>query len=180
MISKNKRSIIILLVLIITLIGIVVKNEFAKDKTFNVLIKKEDGTQQLVYETKLIGLDKSETSLENYKNNVLVLNFWTSWCGNCINEIPELNKFYKKQPENVEFLAINMTADEKNAKSAVKFRKQYDIKFPIFLDETGFLQESFEILAFPTTLIIDSSGVVRHRIQGEVTQEQLNEMISKL
>lgn len=179
MVSKNKRSIIILLVLIITLIGVVIKNEFAKDKTF-ALIKKEDGTQQLVYETKLIGLDKSETSLENYKGNVVVLNFWTSWCGYCINEVPELNKFYKKQPENVEFLAINMTADEKNAKSAVNFRKQYDIKFPIFLDETGFLQESFEILAYPTTLIIDSSGVVRHRIQGEVTKEQLNEMISKL
>lgn len=180
MVSKNKRSIIILLVLSITLIGAIVKNEFAKDKTFNVLIKTEDGKEQLVYDTKLIGLDKSETSLENYKNKVLVLNFWTSWCNYCINEIPELNKFYKKQPENVEFLAINMTDDEKNAKSAEKFRKQYDVKFPIFLDETGLLKDSFEITAFPTTLIIDSSGIVRHRIQGEVTQDQLNEMISKL
>lgn len=180
MVSKNKRSIIILLVLIITLIGIVVKNEFAKDERFNVLFKKEDGTEQLVYETKLIGLDKSETSLENHKNKVIILNFWTSWCSYCINEVPELNNFYKKQPENVAFLAINMTDDEKNAKSAEKFKKQYDIKFPIFLDETGFLQESFKITSFPTTLIIDSSGVVRHRIQGEVTQVQLNEMISNL
>ena len=73
-----------------------------------------------------------------------------------------------------------MTAEEKNAQSAETFKEQYDVEFPIFLDETGFLQESFEIMAFPTTLIIDSSGVVRHRIQGEVTQDQLNEMIAKL
>ena len=180
MVYKNKISLIILLALVITLVGIVVKNAFTKDETFAALTKKEDGTELIAYETKLVGLDKSETTLENYKDKVLVLNFWTSWCTYCINEVPELNNFYKKQPENIEFLAINMTADEKNAKSAENFRKQYDIKFPIFLDETGFLQESFEIIAFPTTLIIDSSGVVRHRIQGEVTQDQLNEMISKL
>ncbi|WP_341301355.1 TlpA disulfide reductase family protein [Lysinibacillus sp. FSL H8-0500] len=177
MISKNKRGLIILLLLSIVLIGSVVKNEFAKD---GALIQKDDGTEQLVYETKLVALDKTETSLENHKNKVIVLNFWTTWCNYCKNEIPELNKFYNKQSGNVEFLAINMTADEKNIKSTEKFRKQYDVKFPIFLDESGFLQKSFKILAFPTTLIIDSSGIVRHRIQGEVTQEQLNQMISKL
>ena len=180
MISKNKISSIILFAIVITLVGIVVKNVYTKDETFAAMTKKEDGTELIVYETKLVGLDKSVKTLENFKDNVLVLNFWTSWCTYCINEVPELNSFYKKQPKNVEFLTINMTADEKNAKSAEKFKKQYDIKFPIFLDETGFLQESFEIIAFPTTLIIDSSGVVRHRIQGEVTQDQLNEMISKL
>ena len=166
--------------LVITIIGVVAKNAFTKDETLAALTKKEDGTEQLVYETKLVSLDQSETTLENYKDNVLVLNFWTSWCTYCIHEVPELNNFYNKQSENVAFLTINMTDDEKNAQSAEKFKEQYDVEFPIFLDETGFLQESFEIVAFPTTLIIDSSGVVRHRIQGEVTQDQLDEMIEKL
>lgn len=179
-IAKNKISSLILLALVITVIAVVAKNAFTEDETFAALTKKEDGTEQLVYETKLVGLDQSETTLENYKDNVLVLNFWASWCTYCIHEVPELNNFYNKQPKNVEFLTINMTADEKNAQSAETFKEQYNVEFPIFLDETGFLQESFEIIAFPTTLIIDSSGVVRHRIQGEVTQDQLNEMIAKL
>ena len=179
-IAKNKISSLILFTLIITIIAVVAKNAFTKDETFAALTKKEDGTELIAYETKLVSLDQSETTLENYKDNVLVLNFWTSWCTYCIHEVPELNNFYNKQPEDVAFLTINMTADEKNAQSAEKFKEQYDIEFPIFLDETGFLQESFEIIAFPTTLIIDSSGVVRHRIQGEVTQEQLDEMIAKL
>ncbi|KOS67850.1 hypothetical protein AEA09_04290 [Lysinibacillus contaminans] len=178
--AKKRIGLIISLVLIVTLIGIVVKNEFANDQTFNALIKTEDGTEQIAYETKLVRLDKSETIMEDYKGKILVLNFWTSWCGYCINEVPELNKFYKKLPKNVEFLAINMTSDEKSAKSAEKFRKQYNIKFPIFLDEKGLIQKSFGIISYPTTLIIDSDGVVQYRIQGEVNRDQLNDLVSQL
>lgn len=177
---KKKISLITSLVLVVTLIGIVVKNEFANDETFNALIKSEDGTEQLAYETTLVSLDKSEISMEDYKDKILVLNFWASWCGPCINEAPELNKFYKKKPENVEFLTINMTSDEKSAKSAEKFRKQYNTEFPIFLDEKGLLQKSFEIMAYPTTIIIDADGDVQYRIQGEVNRDQLNELVSQL
>lgn len=180
MVFKKKIGFIITLVLIITLIGIAVKNEFAKDGKFNVLIKKEDGTEQIVYETILVGLDKSETTLENYKDKILILNFWASWCGPCQNEAPDLNKFYEGKSENIEFVAINMTSKEKGVESVKKFRDQYNIKFPIFLDEKGSLQKSFEIINYPTTLIIDSYGVVRHRIKGEINYEQLNEMVSKL
>lgn len=178
--AKKRIGLIISLVLIVTLLGIVVKNEFANDKTFNALIKKEDGTEQIAYETKLVSLDESETSMEDYKGKILVLNFWVSWCGPCIDEMPELNKFYKKQPKNVEFLAINMTSDEKSANTVEKFRRQYNIKFPIFIDEKGLLQKSFEIISYPTTIIVDSDGVVRYRIQGAVNRDELNEMTSKL
>ena len=65
--AEKKIGLIISLVLIVTLLGIVVKNEFANDKTFNALIKKEDGTEQIAYETKLVSLDESETSMEDYK-----------------------------------------------------------------------------------------------------------------
>ena len=180
MAAKKKIGLIISLVLIVTLIGIVVKNEFADDETITALIKKEDGTEQIVYETKLVGLDHSETTLEDYKDKILVLNFWASWCGPCINEAPDLNEFYKKKLKNVEFLAINMTSKEKGIESVEKFADQYHIKFPIFLDEQGLLLKSFEIMGYPTTIIIDADGVVQYRIQGEVNQDQLNELVSQL
>ncbi|MFJ7737783.1 TlpA family protein disulfide reductase [Lysinibacillus sp. NPDC097287] len=180
MTAKKKMGLIISLVLIVTLIGIVVKNEFANDQTFNALIKKEDGTEQIAYETKLVRFDKSETTLEDYKGKILVLNFWASWCGPCINEAPDLNEFYKKKPKNVEFLAINMTSKEKGVESVEKFADQYNIKFPIFLDEKGLLLKSFEIMGYPTTIIIDTDGVVQYRVQGEVNQDELNELVSQL
>ncbi|MFJ7950141.1 TlpA family protein disulfide reductase [Lysinibacillus sp. NPDC096418] len=177
---NKKISLIISLVLIITLIGIVVKNGFTNNQTINALIKNEDGTERIAYETKLIGLDHSETTLKDYKGKILVLNFWASWCGPCIDEAPDLNKFYKKKPKNVEFLTVNMTSKEKGVESVEKFADQYNIKFPIFLDKKGTLQKSFEIIGYPTTLIIDSDGIVQYRIQGEINREQLNTLVSKL
>ena len=73
-----------------------------------------------------------------------------------------------------------MTSDEKSANTVEKFRRQYNIKFPIFIDEKGLLQKSFEIISYPTTIIVDSDGVVRYRIQGAVNRDELNEMTSKL
>ncbi|MGN4124547.1 TlpA disulfide reductase family protein [Lysinibacillus sphaericus] len=165
--------------LVISLIGIAVKNERSKEAALNLLIDKEDGTKQIAFETKLTQLDETTTTLAAYKGKVLIINVWASWCGPCQEEAPDLKDFYDKKPDNVELLAINATSSD-SRENAIKFQQLYNLNFPIFLDLDGSLGKSLEIMAYPTTFIIDAEGNLKHTIKGQINQQQLTKLLTNL
>ncbi|QDP99251.1 TlpA family protein disulfide reductase [Lysinibacillus fusiformis] len=166
-------------ILIISLIGIAVKNEMSKETAINLIVDKKDGTKQIAFDTKLTQLDESTTTLEEYKGKILIINFWASWCGPCQEEAPDLKDFYDNKPDNVELLAINATSSD-SRENAIKFKELYNLSFPIFLDLDRSLGKSLEVMAFPTTFIINAEGILKYTIKGQVNQKQLDKLLATL
>ncbi|MGE7688072.1 TlpA family protein disulfide reductase [Lysinibacillus sp. NPDC097214] len=176
---KKRLGLYFSALLIILLAGIVVKNVFLKEAAVNPIVENDDGTKQLVFDAKLTRLDESTTTFKEYNGKVLIVNFWASWCGPCQEEASELRDFYNNKSENVELLAINATSHDSSEK-AMEFQETYNLNFPIFLDLDGTLQKSFAIVAYPTTLIFDSKGILKYKIKGGINQKDLNDYIDKL
>ena len=120
--------------------------------------------------------------LNDYKNKVIVLNVWGSWCGPCRKEASELQALYLKNKESgVEFVGINIR-DSKV--SAEKFIINFGITYPNIFDRDGVkllgFKDTLPANAIPSTLLIDKNGKVAARQLGPIDRALLQGFISSL
>ncbi|MBP2653400.1 MAG: resA [Firmicutes bacterium] len=124
----------------------------------------------------LDGIDGKSISV-GAKGKTYVLNFWATWCPPCRDEIPELDKFALKHRNDIQFYAINI---EEESKEVADFLKSNNYTFPVLIDKDGAVAETFHVTAIPTTLVVDSQGIIRYRTTGGVTGEELEKVIKGL
>jgi len=119
----------------------------------------------------LDGLNGKPIKLGDYAGKPLIINFWATWCVPCIEEMPELEKFYHlKKGEGLELLMINV----KESKALVeKFVKKNNFTFMVALDEDGKATDEFQVFGLPCTYFIDKNGVILNRHMGRITKEIL-------
>lgn len=107
-----------------------------------------------------------ETALSTYRGNVVLLNFWATWCGPCKAEMPSLNALYKSMKDRgFAVLAISVDTSEKPVKS---FISDNGITFPALMDsdrEVSF--DLFGVIGLPTSYLIDKNGIVVEKFMGE-------------
>ena len=120
--------------------------------------------------------------LNDYKNKVIVLNVWGSWCGPCRKEASELQALYLKNKESgVEFIGINIR-DSKV--SAEKFITNFGITYPNIFDRDGVkllgFKDTLPANAIPSTLLIDKNGKVAARQLGPIDRALVQGFISSL
>lgn len=106
----------------------------------------------------------SNQRLKEFRGNVVLLNFWASWCGPCRQEMPILDELHKKY-EKLGFVVIGVNLDG-NKSQADKYLKDVDIHFPILYGGDSDIGEQYSIDAMPTTYIIDNLGNLRHLHRG--------------
>lgn len=106
-----------------------------------------------------------------------VLNFWASWCPPCRAEIPELIKFADKYGSQVQFYAINLQEPEEKVTA---FLQQNGYIIPVLLDKNGTVAQTFRVSAIPTTIVVDSQGIIRYRKTGGVTLGELEGIMEGL
>ena len=118
-------------------------------------------------------LDGGKESLRDHRGHPVVLNFWASWCGPCRTEMPDLvSAFQAHQSQGLHVLAINLT-DQERRKDVSRFVDDLAMPFPVLLDENGRVRERFELVAVPTTVFVDSTGVIRRVHSGPISREAL-------
>ncbi len=196
--SMNKK--IFGLGLIVFLVGIVVLNiiqdvrekkevEAAKEKFSQAknLEQLDEGLKEgeVPPDFELETLDGQSVKLSDYKGQKVILNFWASWCPPCKAEMPHMENYYKEKAkqENVEILAVNLTSAERgaNARNIVqKFIEEYDLTFPVPLDESGKLGKTYQAYTIPTTYMIDTNGMVHTRIIGPMDEETIGKIVSEM
>ena len=121
---------------------------------------------------KLRNIKGNYESLESYRGEVVVLNFWATWCAPCRIEMPSFEKLYRRyRSEGVTVLAITL---DKNSENKIKsFVDEYGLSFPILLDEKGEVERLYPSMTIPFTYIIDRQGRIVARVDGAKNWESI-------
>ena len=110
-------------------------------------------------------LNGGRVSLADLEGKVLVVDFWATWCGPCITEIPHYAEFWRKnQPRGVEVLGVVM--DSGSPDDILDFVREYKIPYRQLLGDDEIAGEFGVNQGFPTTFVIDGEGVIRSKILG--------------
>lgn len=97
--------------------------------------------------------------LADLRGQVVMLNFWATWCGPCRKEMPLLDDIHRKyKPMGFTLLGVNVESDSKLAED---FLKKVPVGFPILFDTESKVSTLYAVNAMPTTVIVDRKGVVR-------------------
>ncbi|WP_373228600.1 TlpA disulfide reductase family protein [Cohnella sp.] len=128
----------------------------------------------------LTTIDGKEVSLSDYRGKRVLLNFWATWCPPCKAEMPHMEKFYKEyQQDDIVVLGVNLTNTEKSSDKVKSFIENRGLTFPILLDKSGAVSDKYKVIAYPTTFIIDSSGIIRDIYQGAISYDTMKQAIQK-
>lgn len=128
----------------------------------------------------LYNLDGNEVKLSDYRGKTVLLNFWASWCPPCRLEMPHMEKFYAKYADkDAVVLAVNMTHLEEGKEHVKSFLEDFGLTFPHALDETGRITDQYQVIAYPTTYVLNAKGVITQRFQGAIDHNIMKEAYSK-
>ena len=102
--------------------------------------------------------------LSDYRGRPVIINFWTTWCPPCREELPSMNRAWKQlEKEGIAMLAINMGEDED---TIFVFSADYPTDFPILMDQFGEVIASWPVKGLPTTYVIAPDGNIAYRAIG--------------
>lgn len=100
------------------------------------------------------------------KGEVILLNFWATWCPPCRKEIPSMVKLHKKlSAQGLKIVAVSV---DKNRDDLENFVKEHQMPFMVLHDIDSIAARQYGVFRFPETFLIDRQGRVRHRLVGEV------------
>ena len=107
----------------------------------------------------LVARGGQPVSLAQYKGQVVMINFWASWCGPCRQEMPLLESIYKKYNKMCfTLLGVNV---EPNSATANDWLKATPVSFPILYDTDSKVSKLYDVAGMPSTVIIDRTGKLR-------------------
>lgn len=108
--------------------------------------------------------DGSRFELAQHRGEVVLVNFWASWCGPCREEMPILEGIHRKyKPLGFTLLGVNVEPD---AKAAEAFLKATPVSFPVAYDPESKVSRLYEVAGMPSTVIVDRKGTVRYVHRG--------------
>ena len=137
----------------------------------NLVINKE-----LKKHDKLTFLDKrnKKLNLDEYKGNLILLNFWATWCSPCREEMPSLDILQSVESlNNLKIFPINVGQD--NIEKASNFFEDLQIKnLELYFDSSITLAKKFGLRGIPTSILINKDGFEFARIMGSINFEDKN------
>lgn len=178
---------ILLLLLFLTALAVIAYNFAARDPypynpesempSDNVPKAKIEAltTAEDLPELQFINANRELKSIFDFKNKVLIVNFWASWCLPCIKELPKLNNLKTHFKNKVEVIAISIDSSE--FEEVKTFFDQMNVKsLDFYIDHNNLSYVASRSLGIPTTLIIDKNFKIHYRISGYVDWSQKTNM----
>jgi peroxiredoxin len=123
---------------------------------------------------------KGETvRLSSFKDNVIILNFWATWCGPCRGEIPGFVDLYNKyNNEGLEIIGVSL--DQNGWDAVDPFVKNYKVNYPVLLYNRQVIMNYGGIRAIPTTFIINRNGEIVEKIIGQRPDSYFKQKVQEL
>lgn len=127
---------------------------------------------------KFKSLEGKEISLSEFKGKVVLVNFWATWCGPCIHEMPDLQKLSEKYKEKgLQVLGLTVQSRPNQIPEKVKMT---GVTYPILLDTESVVEKFGGFYSIPQTFIIDQNGEIIEQITGPRSFKQFEKKILKL
>ena len=125
-------------------------------------------------ELTFLDIDNNQISLKSYKGNLILLNFWATWCAPCKDEMPSLNNLNKKKNlDNLKIFPINVGQD--NFEKSLNFFESLNINnLKVYLDTPVTLAKKLQLRGIPTSILINKDGFEFARIVGSIDFENEN------
>ncbi len=102
--------------------------------------------------------------LSEYRGDVVMINFWATWCGPCRQEMPLLDELYTRyQRVGFNLLGVNIDDDSNRAMDMIR---ELGVNFPVLFDSRKEVSKMYDVDAMPVTVLIDREGNVRYVHQG--------------
>ena len=102
--------------------------------------------------------------LSEYRGDVVMINFWATWCGPCRQEMPLLDELFNRY-ERVGFNLLGVNIDD-DSRRAMQMVEDLGISFPVLFDDTKAVSKLYQVEAMPVTIIVDREGMVRYVHHG--------------
>ena len=162
-------------------IGLIITTIFIFASLFFALNKKEHTLKspllnKPVPEINLNSLKNGKLNNIDFKKEVILVNFFASWCVPCIVEHDFL--FQLKKQKSIKIYGINYKDDIKNLK--VWLEKLGNPYSKIGIDETGITGINWGVNGIPESFLIDQNGIIRHKINGVINEKQIKILLSKI
>jgi thiol-disulfide isomerase/thioredoxin len=121
--------------------------------------------------------------LSELRGQVVMINFWASWCGPCRKEMPLLDQLYQQyKPLGFTVLGVNVEEEQNPARSLLS---KSPVSFPILFDDTNAVSKLYNVIAMPTTVIVDRNGNMRYLHKGympgyeDAYQQQVRSLLTE-
>ena len=132
-------------------------------------------------EIDLPALSGGRVKLSAYRGHPVIVTFWGTWCPPCRDEFPELVAAAARHRDaKLVVLAVNQRDQELTTEQVKEFVTRYAANFPVALDVRGRSRRSFRLVGLPTTVFIDSAGIIRVVHPGPLSREQLDKALESI
>jgi len=153
-----------LIFLVIVGVGIIVLLQ-TKDSFLNLSGKPRLGQGVPAPNFTLPDLDGKMVSLADYKDKVVLLNIWATWCLPCVEEMPSMEKLHQElKDENFVILAVSI--DESGAQAVLPSMRKHKLSFPALTDAKGITTSLYQTTGVPESFIINKDGIIVEKVIG--------------
>lgn len=122
--------------------------------------------------------DGNDVKLSSLYGKTIVLNFWATWCGYCVDELPDFQKVYDKYGSEVQFVMVNLTDGVSEKVSSSKaFIQEKGYTFPVYFDVYQQGLDAYSATSIPRTYIIDEKGNLIESHIGALDEDGLLKLL---
>jgi len=126
-------------------------------------------------------LEDNAHTLSEFQGKPVILNFWASWCGPCVSEMPEFQEFYDTYGEEIHFVLVNLTdGQQETVETASKFVNDQGYTFPIYFDTDIDAAMKYGVNAVPVSYFLDAEGNFVAWAQGALSADMLQQGVDML
>lgn len=125
--------------------------------------------------------DGQQLSLADYRGQVVLVNFWATWCPSCLAEMPDYEQLYQKYGQGQQdFVVLGVNLQER-ADHAAQYAAGLGVTFPVLLDQDGQVtNHHYQATGMPASIIVDRQGVIFYRHLGPMSGETLEAKLAEL
>lgn len=113
----------------------------------------------------LLSIENKTVTLADFKDKIVILNFWATWCPPCQKEIPDFISFYEKYRDKGVAI-VGIAIDEEGVNVVKPFAEKHKMNYPVLIGNENIIADYGAMVSVPTSFLIDKSGKVYKKYSG--------------